>query len=367
MISIPDHIKNLVSYKPGKPIQELRREYKLDKMAKLASNENTLGSSPKALEAMKKAMEELHWYPEPAGIDAREKIAEHIGVTKENIVLGNGSEGIINYIFKCFFQKNDEIVTSEGSFIGVYVLAQAYNVPCKKVPLTTDYAFFLDGILANITPKTKAIYLSNPNNPTGTMITKSELDAFMAKVPKNILVILDEAYYEFASFYSEEYPVGTDYLNENVLVLRTFSKAYGLAGIRIGYAVGAPYLIEVLAKVKLTFEPSVIAQAAAFGAIQDDAFLSETLENAKIGRAYYYEEFDRLGVKYIPSYANFIMTVFESEEIVQELNAKLLQRGVVLRPLNAFGLPHCLRITIGTPEENKMCITQLETVLKEVI
>ena len=245
----------------------------------------------------------------------------------------------------------------------MYVLAQAYNVPCKKVAITADYKFDLDAIAKAVTDNTKAIYLANPNNPTGTIFTKQELENFMAKIPKHILVLIDEAYYEFANEVSPEYPVGTDYMYENAIVLRTFSKAYGLAGIRFGYGVASETLISALMKVKLPFEPSLVAQAAGIGAIDDDAFLRKTLDNYTVGLEYFYTEFDKLGLTYFKSSANFVMIDFGSAEKVNELNSKLLERGVIVRPLTAFGLPHCIRITVGTPEENKMCIETLKEVL----
>ena len=363
MFKIPDHIENIKTYKPGKPIQEIRRDFNLDKIAKLGSNENTLGASPKAVEAMKSAMNELEWYPEPACIDSRDLFARRLGLKRENIIIGNGSEGILSYAYKAFTEPGDELITCKGSFIGVYVLAQVNNLKLSLLNLKEDYSFDLDSIFDSISDKTKMIYLANPNNPTGTIISKNELDAFIKKVPSHILVILDEAYFEFANDLADDYPDGTEYIYENLLCLRTFSKAYGLAGVRYGYGYGSEKIIEALMKVKLPFEPSVIAQAAGMGALSDTEFLAKTLEMNRNGMNYFYEEFKKLNLNYIKSYANFIMVDFESEAFVTDLNSKLLSSGVIVRPLAAFGLSHCIRFTIGQAHENEMAIEKLKLYL----
>jgi histidinol-phosphate aminotransferase len=363
MIKIPEHLDKLVAYKPGKPIQELRREYGLDSVAKLGSNENSFGPSPKAIEAMNNAMKELMWYPEPAAIDLRTKLANKLGVEFDQISLGSGSEGILNYLFKAFTNPGDTVLTSEGTFIGVYVLCQSHNVNCKKINLTEDYAFNLEKIVDEIDKNTKIVYLANPNNPTGTYFSKSEFENFIKKVPNNILVILDEAYFEFGSALFEDYPNGLDYLQENIIVLRTFSKAYGLAGARIGYGISSKRIAELLMKIKLPFEPSLLAQAAGSGAIEDDEFLYKTIENAKIGMKYIHSELEKMSLHVVKSAANFITIVFESEEKVNKISAELLKVGVITRPLIAFGLANCLRITIGTEEENERFILELKKLL----
>lgn len=363
MIKIPQHVNELITYKPGKPIQELRRDYGLEQIVKLGSNENPLGPSPKAKEEIVKSFDDLEFYPEPACVDIRNKFAKIFHTEKEKVIVGNGSEGIINYIFKAFFSPDDELITCEGSFIGVYVLAQAYNVACHKLPLTSDYKLDLDAILSRIDEKTKGIYIANPNNPTGTIIDKNQFENFMKKVPSNVLVILDEAYFEFAVDLTDDYPVGLEYEYDNIISLRTFSKAYGIAGVRIGYGFSNTRIIEALMKVKLPFEPSIMAQAAGMGAIDDSEFLKRTLDNNRIGLEYYYSELEKLGLKYFKSYANFVMIEFDSAEKVNHINSELLKRGVIVRPLGAFGLPNCLRISIGTEEENQICIKNLSEVI----
>ena len=362
MISIPENIENLKSYKPGKPISEIVRDYGLEKTAVLWNNENNLGASPKALAAVEASMKESFLYPDPACILLRTRIAEGVGRSMDEVIVGNGSESVFNYILNAFFEDDEELLTSEGTFVAIYIWAKANNVPLSLVPLTKDYGYDLEGILNQIGPKTKAIYLSNPNNPTGAMISYEELDGFMQKVPKNILVIVDEAYCEYARDLASDYPDSTRMNYDNLITLRTFSKAYGIAAIRIGYGIGPTSLIEPLMKVKLTFEPSNLAQAAGVGALEDTEFLDRTVRSNSDGMRYFTEEFGKLGLKYIPSYGNFMMIDLENAERVQDTFQSLMKKGVFVRPLPAFGLPHCLRITIGTQEENEMCVAALKEI-----
>jgi histidinol-phosphate aminotransferase len=366
MVKIPANIEELKSYKPGKPIAEIIEEYGLKETAVLWNNENNFGPSPGALKEIQANLDNSHLYPDPACLELRKLIAEKNKVNIEDVAVGNGSESLFNNIFNSFFNVGDELLTCEGTFVAVYIWAKANKVNVRTVPLTSTYNFDLDALLESIDDNTKAVYLSNPNNPTGAMITEKELEAFMEKVPPHVIVIVDEAYYEFARDLSEDYPDSTRFRFENVLTLRTFSKAYGIAAIRIGYAMAHPRLIEALMKVKLTFEPSNLAQAAGIGAIQDEEYLRKTVENNTHELHYYYRELHRMGYQYIPSYANFIMLDLKSAERVNELNDALMRKGVFVRPLRAFGLPHCLRITVGLPHENRLCIKALEEAKAEL-
>lgn len=356
MIKISKNIEELIPYKAGKPIQEIRRELQTSQLAKLASNENSFGPSPKALNAITDALNELHWYPEPSALDACKILARYNGVNPENIMLANGSESILSYILKAFTRYGDELITSNGTFIGVYVLAKIYDLDCRRVPLTKEYSFDLEAIFKQISDKTKVIYLANPNNPTGTMISESELNRFIQKVPKDILIILDEAYAEFAIAADPCYPISQKVRADNVIVLRTFSKAYGLAGMRIGYCIANDKITETLMKIKLPFEPSVLAQKAGIAAIDDTDFLNQTIENNNKGLRYFYEQFTDMAVNYVHSYANFIMLDLKTEEKVNQLTKELFKGAVIVRPLAAFGLPNAMRITVGTMEENTMAI-----------
>lgn len=360
MILIPNNIKELKTYKVGKSNEELMEEFGLAEVLNLGSNENQLGASPKGLKSMSDSFSKSEFYPDGSCLGIRERIATKFDLGVENISVGNGSEGIINYIYKAFFRGDDEMLTFNGSFIGVYIAAKSADMKCRLLDLKSDYSFDLELLLEEIDENTRAIYLANPNNPTGTMFNRYEFEEFMSKVPEHILVLLDEAYIEFAEYLDDNFPIGHKYKYNNLIVLRSFSKAYGLAGIRIAYAIASEEITEALLKVKLTFEPSVVAQAAGYGAIEDDEFISRVVENNKIGLAYYYQELGRLNIKFTKSYGNFVMVEFESVEEVNKINQFLLSKGVVVRPLMAFGLEKCIRISIGLPKQNKFVLEKLE-------
>lgn len=362
MFKTPDFIKNLKPYVPGKSIEELQREFGLTEIHKIASNENPLGPSPRALEAMKSFINEIHRYPDVGAIDLREKIAKKFNVPVKNIAVGSGSESIMANILRCFLCDGDEIITSEATFIGFQVLAMGRNNVTHYVPMSREtYKFDLNAILNKINKNTKIIYLCNPNNPTGTIITKSEFDEFYAKVPKDVIILFDEAYLEYAVHHSD-YPDSLNYRYDNVITLRTFSKIYGIAGLRIGYGFAHEFIVETLMKTKLPFEPNTLAQAAATGAIEDDDFIERALTLNKQGLEYFLGElkpYEEKGVlKIIPTYANFLMLDMLSEEKVADINQKLLRQGVIIRPLKAFGLGNCLRITMGLMKENEAFIRE---------
>ncbi len=355
---VPRYIEQLVPYKPGKSVEEVQRELGLERVYKLASNENPLGPSPKAMEAINESLLCIHQYPDATGYRLRQALAGRYKVKPENVIIGGGSEGIMATIVRTFLHGDDEVLTSEGTFIGFMVLARAQGVPITTVPLK-DYGYDLEAIAAAVTPWTKVIYLANPNNPTGTIFHRAAFEKFLETVPPHILIILDEAYYEFVGD-NYDYPDSQLYRADNVLTLRTYSKAYGLAGIRIGYGIGHESLISQLWKVKLPFEPSTPAQAAGIAALEDDEFLATTLEINREGLEQLYAGFDRLGVRYVPSSANFVMLDMGSEDEVMRLFDGLLNQGIVVRPLKGFGLPHCLRVSVGLPEENAAFLAAFE-------
>ncbi len=274
MIKIPEHIKNLKPYKAGKPIEDLVREKGLNKIVKLASNENPLGPSPKAVEAIKNNLDKLHRYTNPSSYKLVHAIAEKYKKDPSQIVCSSGSDSILQFIITAFTDEHDELLTSEGTFIGWYVNSNKYGRKLNLVPLK-DYHYDLEEIVNRINSKTKIIYLANPNNPTGTKFTKREFENFIKRVPKNVLVVLDEAYTVYAED-DPEYPNGLEYDSENLITVRTLSKAYGLAGIRIGFAIGPSYLIKEIYKVKLPFEPNLLAQEAGIAALNDEEFLFKT-------------------------------------------------------------------------------------------
>lgn len=358
---VPNHIQSLEPYKAGKSIEELQRELGLKRIVKLASNENPLGVSPLALKAMQDALTNVNRYPSPDFYDLRKALAERYDVKIENVFAAHGSEGIIAVIMRTFLLDDEEALTSENTFISFRIQAQSRGVKLVTVPLK-DYRFDLQAIADQINDKTKIIYLSNPNNPTGTIFTVSEFQNFMKRVPPRVLVILDEAYFEFAHD-DPIFPDSMQYRLDNVITLRTFSKAYGLAGIRIGYGFAEENLIANLMKVKLTFDPSNVAQAAGIAAMNDDDFLEKTLHLNRIGKQFYYELFDRLGIRYLKSHANFVTIILDSEDLVNKLYKKLLHKGVIVRPLKAFGMANCIRISTGLIEENEYFAKMLEQAL----
>jgi histidinol-phosphate aminotransferase len=358
---VPPYIESLEPYRPGKPIAELRRELGLTSIVKLASNENPLGPSPLARDAIAAHLADLHLYPN-GGLDLREVLAATFNVKVGNVIAGSGSEGIMSSIIRTFLCDEDEVLTSEGTFVGFYVLARSRGVRVVQVPLT-DYRFDLAALARAITRRTKIVYLANPNNPTGTIFTTRELDAFMKSVPDHVLIILDEAYFEYARE-NPRYPDSMQYRYDNVITLRTFSKIYGLAGIRIGYGFAHELLIGNLLKVKLPFEPSTLAQAAGIAALEDSEFLHRSLAMNAAGRRQLTPALAELGLRTVPSDANFLMVPCESEEAALAIYDALLRRGVIIRPLRAFGLPRCLRITIGTEAQNLVLLSALREVLE---
>ena len=360
---IPEHIRNLQPYRAGRTIEEVQEEFQLDSVVKLASNENPLGPPESAQKAAMEALASGHRYPDPAARALRRKLAERYDLKLENIIVGAGSEGILASIVRVFLEGDDEVLTADAAFLGFPILCRTRGIEPTTVPLNSEYRFDLKALAEAITDRTKLIYLCNPNNPTGTIFTKSEFDRFMKKIPARVLVIQDEAYCEFAAT-NPEFPDSMDYRYDNVITLRTFSKAYGLAGFRVGYGFGHHELIEALWKVKLPFEPSGVAQAAALAALGDSEYLIEALKINQQGKDYLGRELRRLRVQSYESYTNFLMMVFQSEEQVQYLFLELQKRGVITRPLVQAGLPKCLRVSIGLPEENRRFVDALEEIVK---
>ncbi|MBM4165364.1 MAG: histidinol-phosphate transaminase [Ignavibacteria bacterium] len=360
---VPSYIAELEPYKSGKPISEFQREFGLSNVIKLASNENPLGPSPLAREEMIKAMNDVYLYPD-GGIQLREILAEKFHVRMANVIIGNGSESIMANIIRTFLCDDDEMLTTQAPFIGFRVLAQSRGVKTTYVPYN-NYHFDLKAIAKQINEHTKIIYLTNPNNPTGAIFSKEEFDEFMKYVPIRVLIIYDEAYFEYAQEFSE-YPDSMHYRYDNVITLRTFSKCYGLAGARIGYGFAHDELISNLLKVKLPFEPSTLAIAAGIGAVRDKEFMEQSLEMNRKGMQFLYASLTAMGFKCIPSYANFLMIECESEMKVTVLYEQLLRRGIIVRPLKAFFLPNCFRVTVGTEEQNEKFIEALEKILQLV-
>jgi histidinol-phosphate aminotransferase len=347
---VPGNIRDLRPYVAGKTIAEVVETYHPPRISKLASNENRLGCSPKVKDAVNKALTNIQDYPDPISRKLKRELAGKFEVKPENIVIGHGSESVISMITKAFFNDDDEAITADVTFLGFRIQSAIRGIKLRQLPLTTDYRYDLKTLSNAINDNTKMIYIANPNNPTGTYITTSEFESFMQRVPKNVLVIMDEAYFEFAKDIPE-YPDSLSYKFDNVITLRTFSKAYGLAGFRIGYGIGHENLISTLHKVKLTFEPTTLAQAAALAALKDSEFLDKTRQMVIKGKQRLYSFFEKNNIEYIPTNANSVMIVFPTEEEAKFFTLEMLKKGVIVRRLGGFGMPRGVRITIGVDEE----------------
>lgn len=347
---IPHNIREMSPYVAGKTIAEVQEAYQPEQISKLASNENRLGCSALVKEAVKGAMSEIQDYPDPASETLRSKLAEKYGVSTENILVAAGSESVIANLCRTFFLNHEEAITCNATFVGFFVQASVRGISLNLVPSTENYRFDLMEMAKQIGERTKMIYIANPNNPTGTYITKTEFEDFMAKVPGDVLVIMDEAYFEYSKGV-DDYPNSLNYDYDNVITLRTFSKAYGLAGFRIGYGIAHKELIKNMMKTKLTFEPTTLAQVAAEAALKDEEFLNESVALVEKGRNRLYDFFESYNINYAPSISNSVMMIMETEQKAIDFTQSMLELGVILRRIHAFGLPNCIRITIGTERE----------------
>jgi histidinol-phosphate aminotransferase len=360
MIKIPPFVESLIPYKAGKPISELAREKGLTRIVKLASAENPLGPSPKAVKAIEAALQGLNRYSDPASYDLVQAIAKKYNVQPNHIICGHGTDSLLAYVVSAFTSESDEILTSEGTFIGIYVSISKLGRKLIRLP-QKEHGFDLDAIADAITQKTSMIYLANPNNPTGTMFDRFQFEAFMDKVPDHIMVILDEAYTDYANEYPN-YPNGVRYDYENLVITRTLSKAHGLAGLRIGFAVGPDNVIEALYKVKLPFEPNLLAQQAGIAALDDDEFLAQTIRLNKASLGELKACFERNGIEQVPSHTNFILTLMPSPDFARDFAEECANRGLIVRHVDKFGVENGIRINSGTMEETAFAIEVIEEV-----
>ncbi len=355
---VPPYIETLRPYEPGRSIEEVKQRYGLTRVAKLASNENPLGPSPLAMDAISRNLDGLNYYPN-GGLDLRERLADRFQLQISNVITGSGSDSIMSSIIRTFLCDDDEVLTTEAAFIGFQVLARSRGIAYRTVPYR-NWRYDLPALASAITEKTKIIYLANPNNPTGTIFTRQEFDEFYRHVPDRVLIILDEAYFEYAQ--DARYPDSMHYRYDNVITLRTFSKIYGLAGLRIGYGFAHEDLIANLLKVKLPFEPGSLAQIGAMAALADREFVQRSLDLNRASLRTLRDSLPQLGLDVIPSDANFVMVPFETAVAANRVFEGLLQQGVIVRPLGAFGLPNCLRISTGTDDDTNMLLEALPRV-----
>ncbi len=359
----PDYIRAIAPYQGGKPISELAREMGLNEadIVKLASNENPLGISPKAQMAIDEAVHDIARYPDGNSFKLRKSVSEKFGVAYNQIVFGNGSNDILELAARAFLQEGCEAIYSQHAFAVYPLVTQAVGATGVVVP-AQNYAHDLDGFLKAITPKTKLIFIANPNNPTGTLISKKILKDFLKQVPSNILVVLDEAYDEYLSAKNKSEAVS--WLNEfeNLIISRTFSKAYGLAGLRIGFGLMHPSVADMLNRVRQPFNVNSIAQAAAVASLADEDFVARSYAANQAGMVQMTQGLSELGLEYIPSHANFV-----SFKVVNaaQINQQLLQNGVIVRPIANYEMPEYLRVSIGLFSENDRFLTVLETILNK--
>jgi histidinol-phosphate aminotransferase len=365
MITIPKHILTLEPYQAGKLISDLARERELSRIVKLASNENPLGPSPKAVAALERAIGELHRYVDPRSSELVAAIAERFSRSPLEIVCAHGTDALLGYIINAFTSEQDEVLTSDGTFIGIYVNTNKLARRLRLVPLK-EYAFDLDALAYSISADTKIIYLANPNNPTGTMFTAERFEAFINLVPEEILVILDEAYDAYAAQH-DNYFDGLRCHYENLVVTRSLSKVYGLAGLRIGFAVGPEHLIDTLYKVKLPFEPNRLAQVAAMAALDDAEFLRRTVDTNRRSLARLTACFQNLHIQYIKSVANFVLMLFPTEQHAEQFFERCLDHGLIVRPTKPFGIANGIRISSGTDEETTFAVTVIEQVWTDIM
>jgi len=358
MVQAPEHIKTIKPYVPGKPIEELERELGIKDSVKLASNENPLGPSPLAIRALRSALRDLHRYPDGSCYLLKNALAEKLGLRPEELLLGNGSNEIIELAVRTFLGPGDEAIMAHPSFAVYPTIVQAAGGKSIIVPLK-GWRHDLDTMASHITKKTKIIFIANPNNPTGTINTKAEMDKFMQKVPENVLVVVDEAYNEYVT--STDYADSMKYFREGraILILRTFSKIYGLAGLRIGYGIARDFIIEEMNKVRQPFNVNSLAQKAALAALEDEAYITKVQKINEKGKKFLYREFKSLEIEYVPTEANFIYVILRDRD-AHELYQKLLKEGVIVRPVG----PRELRVTIGLPEENRRLIEAIKKIQK---
>lgn len=356
-----ENIRKVYPYQPGKPIQEVKRELGLRNVIKLASNENPLGASPRAIKAIQKALPELNRYPESSCFYLKRHLAEKFGLKEDNFIIGNGSDEIIVLVLRALINPGDGVVIAHPTFLIYDIQAKACGAKIIKVPLR-DFRYDLKRMREKINPQVKVVFVANPDNPTGTYVTDKEVEEFMKDIPEEVVIFFDEAYYEFARELGD-YPNSLKFLGKkNIIITRSFSKAYGLAGLRVGYGIGSPELISYLERIREPFNVNSLAQIGALAALDDKEFLEETLRITRMGKEYLYSEFEKMSLSFIPSATNFILVNIgrKSEYVFKGL----LKKGIIVRDMKAWGLDNFIRVTVGTKEENQRFIKELRKILR---
>ncbi len=364
MVEAKKSLKDVEPYAPGRPMEEIKRRFGLSSVTKLASNENPLGASPKAKEAVKAASEDIFLYPDPDSFSLRQALAAHHGLPPEHFIFGTGSDGLIELICKTFLGEGDESIMPSPSFSLYALNVRASSATPVEVPTDENYQYDPSALLPYVTKKTKVIWLCNPNNPTGAIYGAEAQNAFLEKVPEDILVVIDEAYYEYAC-HEKDFPHSLQALHKhkNLIILRTFSKIYGLAGLRVGYGMADPAIIRELEKTRPPFNVCYPAQRAAEAALSDLDFVSRSLEENCENLRYLEGAFDEMGLSYVKSHTNFIAV--DTKGDAKEVYEKLLSKGFIVKGGHVLGMPGYLRVTVGTRKQCEGFINALTQVLKE--
>jgi len=358
------HLNKIKPYKPGKPIEELKRQLGLKDAIKMASNENALSPSSRVISSIAKAARDLNRYPDGGSFYLKKELAKRFRISPDNFIIGNGSDEVIVFAVRTFLKSGDEVIIAKPTFLVYDIASRVEGIRVKHVPLR-DYRYDLEGMRKAINKKTRMIFIAKPDNPTGTYVTRKEVERFMSGLRRDIIVVFDEAYYEFASERSD-YPRTMRYFKKerNVIILRTFSKIYSLAGLRVGYGIARRDLIESMNKVREPFNVNSLAQTAAIAAMYDEGFVKKTKRLIKMGKSYLYSELDIMGIMYIPSATNFILMEIGPDAPV--IYKKLLKKGIIVRNMEAWGLSGFLRVTIGTDRENRRFIKALSDIWRQL-
>lgn len=359
-LSVPDYILSIKPYPPGKPVEELQRETGIKRTVKLASNENPLGPSPLAVKAIQEAAGGVHRYPDASGYDLVQRISTRLQVDPQCIVLGNGSDDMIGMLTRAFLQKGDEAIAGDPSFLMYEIMVRSAGATLVQVPLK-ELALDLEGFLKAITPQTRLVFICNPNNPTGMAVNRNAFEDFLREVPPHVLVVMDEAYIEFTRDPSTAR--GMDYFDGDLplVELRTFSKAYGLAGLRVGYGVMSKEIAGIIQRIRQPFNVNLIAQQAAAAALEDEAFLEKTIQLTHDGLDFLYQQLDEMGITYFPSQTNFFL--IDLKKNADAVFQDLLKYGIIVRSMTSYDYPTTIRVNVGLPEENRLLIDALKKVI----
>ncbi len=357
---IKPELLKVKSYIPGKPIEEVKRELGLKEVTKLASNENAIGPSPKAIKAIAKDLDNIYQYPESNCFYLKQRLSKYLNVDSNQLIIGNGSDEIIVLVLRVFVKPSDKVIIADPTFLIYEIQSMVNGADLVKVPLK-DFRHDIKQMKKAIDSNTKLVFIANPDNPTGTYLTNDEIDEFMQGLPDDLIVFFDEAYYEFAKD-KEDYPDTLKFIDKkNVIITRTFSKSYGLAGLRVGYGITSNEIVSYMDKVREPFNVNRVAQVAATAALDDEEFLNRTLKFVHDGKLYLYKQFEKMGLEFIQSSTNFVLVNLKKD--CDEISNKLLKKGIIIRNMKNWGLDNFIRITVGTKKQNKKFIKALSEIL----